>query len=425
LEPRPLLLVSLLVTLFALFAPAFAAGATEKILYTFQGPDGSTPEAGMIFDAAGNLYGTTYFGGAPNACFASYGCGTIFRLTPNPDGTWSETVLHSFDLNNGAYPDQNLIFDAAGNLLGAASVGGDAGVAFELMPGPGGWNYSVIHQFVSDRHDGVSPESILFLDATGNLFGTTAGGGTRDGGTVYELSPAGGGSWTESILVDFNGNNAAPGGNGPAAGFIEDAAGNLYGTTSAGGNPVCAAGCGTIFELSPNGDGTWTKLILHRFNGADGAMPVADLVADGSGNLYGTATEGGGGLGCFAGCGTLFKLAKTPAGSWKLSVLHTFKNYSGGSPETRLVFDSKGNLYGTTIIGGLRTACPIQHGCGVVFKLSPSPTGTWKYSVLYKFQNGADGALPAGIVRDQAGNIYGTTRWGGANGLGTIFEITP
>jgi len=275
----------LFLTFLGLASEALAAGPTEKILYSFSGPDGSTPEAGMSFDSAGNLYGTTYWGGNPKACFSG-GCGTIFALSPHADGTWSEAVLHSFDVTHGAYPDQNLIFDSAGNLYAVTDVGGgEVGGVFELMRAGSGWHYKVIHRFRDSKHDGGSPRSILLRDPHGNLFGTTAGGGTGGNGTVYELSPDGGGSWKESILLNFGGGYAPPGGAEPQAGFIQDADGNLYGTTSFGGNSACPQGCGTVFELSPNGDGTWMKRILHKFDGTDGNMPVADLVADAAGNL--------------------------------------------------------------------------------------------------------------------------------------------
>jgi len=405
---------------------AFAADGTEKVLYSFGGPPGgATPEAGMILDAAGNLYGTTYYGGTSSECQGHPGgCGTIFELTANPDGTWAETVLHSFDLVDGAYPDRDLVFDTAGNLFGVTDVGRHVGLAYELMRISGGWSYNVVHAFAVSRQDGGSPRSVLLLDANGNLFGTTAGGGTGYNGTIYELSPGSGGTWTESILHNFGPGYAPSGGAEPDAGLISDAAGNLYGATAYGGNQACPQGCGTIFELSPNGDGTWKKRVLHKFNGSDGLLPYADLVADQSGNLYGTTDEGGK-SGCYGGCGTLFKLTKTPSGGWKFSVLHVFEIGSGGGPESRLVVDSAGNLYGTTVVGGIIKACPVQRGCGVVFKLAPHKNGQWAYTVLHKFTNGQDGALAHGVVMDAAGNLYGTTIAGGADGLGTVFEVTP
>jgi uncharacterized repeat protein (TIGR03803 family) len=183
-------------------------------------------------------------------------------------------------------------------------------------------------------------------------------------------------------------------------------------------------GCGIVFRLIPQSDGSWKEEVLHEFTGSDGMHSVSGLLADKNGNLYGGADQGGI-SGCFAGCGTLFQLAPQSDGSWKFNILHVFNQTDGGGPQGAMAFDNAGSLYGTTVIGGNINACPQQDGCGVVFKLAPGTGGKWKYSVLYKFNNVPDGALPKGLVMDKAGKLYGTTIGGGANGLGTVFEVTP
>src|ERR1019366_934096 len=209
-----------------------------KVLYSFihNGTDGGFPQAGLIFDAAGNLYGTTSEGGTSSSC--SGGCGTVFELTPTAGGGWTEKVLHNFNSNgtDGANPYAGLIFDAAGNLYGTTTVGGTYyyGTVFELTPtAGGGWTEKVLHSFNYNGTDGNNPQASLTIDAAGNLYGTTSGGGTYGNykGTVFELTPAAGGDWTETVLHNFVG----PDGAAPLAGLIFDAAGNLYGTTSGGG----------------------------------------------------------------------------------------------------------------------------------------------------------------------------------------------
>ncbi len=228
----------------------------EKVLHSFCSQpncaDGDYPTAGLIFDAAGNLYGTTYAGGA----YGAYGPGTVFELTPAAGGGWTEKVLHSFDndCTDGASPYASLIFDAAGNLYGTTSrrrllpacdAGEGCGTVFELTPtAGGGWTEKVLHSF-GNGTDGANPDCDLIFDAAGNLYGTTIYGGTYSYGTVFELTPAGGGNWTEKVLHNFNRNGTD--GICPYAGLIFDAAGNLYGTTSLGGT----FGVGTVFELTP------------------------------------------------------------------------------------------------------------------------------------------------------------------------------
>ena len=277
-----ILTVSLLVT-------STWAATHEQVLHSFNqnGTDGFYPSAGLIFDAAGNLYGTTPAGGS--GCVPYFGCGTVFELTPTAYVGWTERVLYSFCVGNcddGSQPFAGLIFDAAGNLYGTTHRGGgfNLGTVFKLSPnGNGGWTETVLHSF-SYGTDGIYPSAGLIFDATGNLYGTTTEGGTGSGcgndgcGTVFELSPNGNGGWTETVLYSFCSQTNCTDGATPVAGLILDAVGNLYGTTNAGGNffSNCPYLCGTVFKLSPNGNGGWTETVLHSFGSfADGASPYA------------------------------------------------------------------------------------------------------------------------------------------------------
>jgi uncharacterized repeat protein (TIGR03803 family) len=379
------------------FVNAAQAAAADNVLHSFQGgTDGSYPQAGLTSDAAGNLYGTTFQGG-------TVGVGTVFELTPAGGGTWTEKVLYSFSGADGNGPFGGVIFDAAGNLYGTTIGGGTylAGTAFELTPAGGGtWTEKGLWSF-GNGTDGTSPAAGLIFDAAGNLYGTTQTGGTNGGGMVFELTPAGGGTWTEKVLYNFgNGTD----GEQPAAGLIFDAAGNLYGTTAFGGT----SSKGTVFELTPAGGGTWTEKVLFRFNVTGGANPQAGLIFDAAGNLYGT-TFGGGAY----NLGTLFELTPAGGGTWTEQVLHNFGNGTDGSgPWAGLTFDAAGKLYGTTRYGG-------SYGGGTVFRFSAQGE-----VLLYSF-SGADGKNPiAGLALDAGGNLYGTTYLGGASNQGTVFEIT-
>ncbi|MGH6839302.1 MAG: choice-of-anchor tandem repeat GloVer-containing protein [Methylocella sp.] len=336
-------------------------GGTETVLHTFCNlpgcSDGSGPEAGLIADSSGNLYGTTFIGGT-SLCFGQ-GCGVVFKLSPG--GT--ETVLHAFTgfPSDGAFPELGLIADSSGNLYGTTLEGGGGssgcyiapsslgcGVVFKLSPGG---TETVLHSFTGGS-DGLFPTSTLIADSGGNLFGTAVGGGASGNGVVFKLSPSG----TETVLYSFKGGSD---GGAPEGGMIADSSGNLYGTTGVGGASVCidGLGCGVVFKLTPGG----TETVLHSFaGGSDGSDPVGGLIADSSGNLFGT-TGGGGGSGCGgSGCGTVFKL--TPGGTE--TVLYSFTGGSdGGLPRAGLIADSGGNLYGTTLNGGASDA-------GTVFKLT-------------------------------------------------------
>jgi uncharacterized repeat protein (TIGR03803 family) len=461
------------------------AKATESTLYSFDAlRNGSVPQGGLIADAADNLYGTTAAGG-------EYGFGTIFELTPNQHGGWDKQILHSFKSgSDGAYPVAGLTFDAMGNLYGTTYWGGTAGgclvggcgTVFELRHNPdGSWTESILQDFDNGARGG-DLEGELVFDQAGNLYGTGIAGGAHSGGVVFELSPSSGGKWTETVLHSFD---YTKDGETPAGRLVIDQAGILFGVATYGSNGCNASGgCGMVYELSPGSGGQWTETILHNFTaGSDGAFPEGGLVSDQAGNLYGTTDDGGTGtgVGCNFGCGTVFELTRGGNGQWTETILYNFQGTSDGSdPESELVFDSAGNLYGTTYDGGGLGTCT-DGGCGTAFELTPHGTGQWTEKVLWRFSGITDGANPssglllnaagqlvgetflgadsgehgtvfaltpsgdsswslsalsnfadtdgdyptAGLIADASGNLYGTTAGGGARGLGAVFELTP
>jgi uncharacterized repeat protein (TIGR03803 family) len=421
----------LIVIVILMLAPGAWAGGKFKTLHRFKtkDPAGTGPQT-LIFDQAGNLYGTTWCGGCG---------GAVFELTPNPDGTWTENVLYRFDYHGGSGGSQamgGLIFDAAGNLYGATTNGGAnfSGVVYKLAPNPNGsWTESALYSFCSLTNcaDGAAPSGGLIFDQAGNLYGTTTSGGANGVGVVYKLTPNPDGTWTESVLYGFKGGKE---GRNPQSELTFDAAGNLYGITLEGGDLTCfeGLGCGTVFELAPNADGSWKHKLLHRFTGKDGSSPSGPLIFDAAGNLYGIAFEGGGSS-CFdgEGCGTVFRLSPNANGGWTAKVLHRFTGgKDGATPEGGLTLDVAGNLYGTTTIGGnLNPNCaPFggSIGCGVVFKLTLNANGVWKEKVLHRFTDRGDGSGPGGnLIFDTAGNLYGTTQGGSDKDNSTVFEITP
>jgi uncharacterized repeat protein (TIGR03803 family) len=313
-----------------------AAASTFKVLHVFN--SASAPNGNLVFDAAGNLYGTTSAGG-------TYGYGIVFKLRHDPDGTWRARALYNFTGGkDGGNPYAGLIFDSAGNLYGTTVTGGNVssgGVVFKLKPNANGtWTESVVHTFVDD---GEWPYAGLVFDAAGNLYGTAAFGGDWGCGTVFMLKPNPDGTWTDSKLYGFTCN--ADGGF-PYGALIFDAAGSLYGTGQSADESYGwgSAVNGVVFEVSPNSDGTWTESTLYKFSGgADGRWPSAQLIFDGAGNLYGTTFAGGA-----YGYGVVFKLTGGTE-----EVLHSFTGRrDGGIPYAGLTFDGAGNLYGTTYAGG-------------------------------------------------------------------------
>jgi uncharacterized repeat protein (TIGR03803 family) len=425
--------------LLCLLTTGWAAGS-EKVLYTFQGgSDGFIPEAGLIFDSAGNAYGTTLVGGG-GPC--EYGCGTVFKLTPTQSGQWTETIIHHFDpsLGDAGNVISRLTFDQQGNLYGTANS-----YLFKLTPSQNGgeWTETIIHQFHSCVTDGCEALGSLLFDSASNLYGTTAGGGGTTGcGTVFKLSPQQDGTWKESILHVFHqGTSHCAGGSTdgqfPIAGLIMDGSGRLYGTTSKGGPDDQ----GIVFRLKQTLSGTWKEKILFTFSGLQnptgGANPYAGVVRDKAGNLYGTTTGGGD---TSLQAGAVFELSPTPTGPWKETVIHNFptpRYVDGELPYTGVLIDSAGNLYGASDLGGgqQEPLCGDYDGCGTIFKLTPAQGGGWTETILYAFQNGSDGGqlLDDFLFMDASGHLYGTTAGGGAypcnNGLnegcGVVFQIEP
>jgi uncharacterized repeat protein (TIGR03803 family) len=400
------------VSFFLCICVSFTTGisfAQETILHSFNGNnenDGNEPVGPVIFDSDGNLYGTTFNGGL-------YGWGTVFKLSPGTGG-WSETTIFNFNGVGAAWPSSRLTFDAAGNLYGTTFFGGlmNDGVAFKLAPlSDGPWSFSGLHDFSPYGHDGTYPRSGLIFDKLGNAYGTTTGGGTHGNGTVFQLTPNAEGGWNENILHSFNDTDGWQ----PTAGLAMDDAGNLYGTTGFGGSSsACDSGCGVVFEVSPNAEGGWSEKVIFNFNSTNGASPFTPLTIDAAGNLYGTTgagapyglgnvfelshasgewkqtilhnfnssgTDGSSPFGFLAldasgnvfgvtgyggtyGVGTVFELSAQPNGKWSETILYNFdSNGSGGYyPGSGPVLDSSGNLYGTTENGG-------TYGDGTVYEI--------------------------------------------------------
>jgi uncharacterized repeat protein (TIGR03803 family) len=407
------------------------ADGSDRILHMFTGPDGKSPTSNLITDGAGNLYGTTEYGGA-NGYY-----GTVFELTPNgSEGQWNETTLYVFsNTGDGARPTAGLLMDSSGNLYGTTSgyLAGVYGNVFELSPPAsegGAWSETVLYTFQGTGSDGSYPFGGLVFDRAGNLYGTTET-------SVFELSPpaTSGGSWTFTQLHEFK--CCTPDGWSAQAGLIRDSQGNLYGTTEGGGfyaTDYCAyLGCGTVFEVSPpaqTGE-PWTEQVLYRFksnvNGySDGFDPFSGLVFDAKGNLYGNTYSGGS-----LGGGTVFKLSpRAQAGlPWKETILHNF-SYTptdGAVPVGSLIFDEGRNLYGTTEFGGVPCIFnDAAYGCGTIFELSPEGDGSWTETLLYLFSYKSD--LPrepgAGLLLDSSGTLYGTTLFGGTDD-GTVYAFKP
>ena len=440
----------ILAAVLMLAVGALGADKNDHVLYAFKGgSDGIWVRSGLLADKSGNLYGTTFTGGAPCETPVQTGCGIVFQLVPPAarNGQWTENVLYSFHGTDGAGPTDNLTFDAAGNLYGTTGEGGQCcGTVFQLTAPSttdGSWTFSTLYNFQGSP-DGAQPNGSLIFDSAGNLYGTTYSGGATDpSGTIFELSPptSPGGVWTETVLYAFDFLNHPGIGYNPVSGLVIDRSGDLYGVTNAGGIPK-QGGEGVVFKLARPAiaDGAWNYRVLHGFQGypTDGAFPAAGLVFDEAGNLYGT-TSAGGSHKCTVPytqpCGTVFQLAPP---LWTETVLYNFAGGSDGwDPQGGLVFHNHGILYGTTTNGG--GACT-DGGCGTIFELAPpaSGSGAWTESVLYAFRGGNDGEWPSeNLLFGKAGAIYGTTNFGGDNGncpntgkppdpgCGTVFEFIP
>jgi len=419
-------LATALFTIFLLLNLAWAT-PKETSLYNFNGGsnDGSAPLGGVVADQAGNLYGTTGTGGSYTDC-SPFGqtCGVVFELAPN-GGTWTESVLYTFTGGaDGGEPLAGLAIDSQGNLYGTTAIGGSFGngTVFMLSFASGTWTESVLYSFRGGS-DGSYPQAAVTLH-NGSIYGTTyAGGGNyclgapSGCGTIFQLQPGNNG-WTENVLYRFT--NGADGAF-PYASLILDPAGNLYGATTQGGylSKNCAPyGCGNVFQLK-HGPSGWTLNSLHAFTyDTDGSAPIGGLLAGPRNTLYGTASGGGAGF-----SGTVFQLAYAK-GAWTFNLLYTFSGSDGSAPEGTLVGNGK-YLFGTTYGGGTGSGCFFGGPCGTVFMLTATGS-TWKETVLHSFtNNGTDGTYPEdGLILDKAA-LYGTTSAGGPADKGTVFAITP
>jgi uncharacterized repeat protein (TIGR03803 family) len=398
-KPESLLTRCKLVLVFALAVGTavvmipLAQAQTFSVVHNFTGgSDGSDPLNGFTIDANGNLYGTASSGGA-------YKSGVVFKVTEKG----KEIVLYPFTGGvDGGGPNGSLIRSATGVLYGTTTAGGSsgAGTVFKVV----GKKETVLYSFTGDA-DGGDPQAGLTVDAAGNLYGTTSSGGASGNGAVFRLSHAKkeSGKWTETVLYSFG---TGVDGATPVAGVSFDAAGNLYGTTSAGG----AYGLGTVFQLEVT-EG-WKENILHSFeDGNDGAVPYAGLLPDTAGNFYGAATEGGSG-----GGGTVFEL--TPSnGSWNFTVVYSVPGWGISGSFRDLVLDGSGNIYGTT-------HCDGEYNSGTVYELTPKGS-SWTYTLLYTFTGGSDGLYSFSNLVLNQGKLYGTTKYGGEYSNGVIFEVTP
>jgi uncharacterized repeat protein (TIGR03803 family) len=436
----------------ALVLPTAGFAATqESVLFSFPSTRyfsaGATPEAGLVTDVAGNLYGTTSAGGA-FAC----NCGVVFMLSPPASGgtVWTETILHTFHgyPSDGGTPLASLAIDSAGDLYGTTLIGGadQAGTVFKLTRPQAGqtqWTESLLYEFSGTSGDGQFPFSSLVFDAAGNLYGTSFLGGANDQGLAYELVPPAGGQtgWSLIPLHAFAGGSD---GANPVSALSFDGQGNLYGTTFSDG--VTGIAGGTLFRLAPAG-GSVSATVLHTFTAADikgqgvpfdGGLPYGNLLLDSLGNIYGTTLIGGGGQiipGEASNAGTVFEVTPPSGGGtvWHETLLHSFngdtgniKTADGASPYGGVIFDPAGNLYGTTAQGGLNDE-------GTVFKLAPPAAGgtSWTQTVLHNFRSFPDGAGPFGaLVLGTSGLLYGVTSSGtsvsvNADQIGTMYEVTP
>ena len=377
-QPQPSVYAAILLVVLTMLATNAASAQTFTVLQSFNGLDGNLPGT-PILDKAGNLYGTTVEGGP-----GEYGgFGNVYKLSHTGSG-WVLNDLYDFTaFGDGAYPEYGgLTLGGDGTLYGTAAAEGDYGYGtiFNLRPQATfcravrcPWDITVLYAFGAGP-DGNYPNGKIVFDAAGNMYGTTYAGGDYGYGTVF-MATRSGGTWAETVLHSFNGKDE---GAYPMATVARDAAGNLYGTTNSAGAPAW----GTVFELTPSGSG-WTFQVIHSFtNGMDGRSPVGGLVLDSAGNLYGSAQHNGQNFG-----GTIFELSPSGSG-WTFNLLYSLTGQGG--PADTLTFDSAGNLYGTTYQDG-------AYGAGSVFELSPSGGG-WTYTDLHDFTGGNDGKWPTGSV---------------------------
>jgi len=409
----------LCMALGATIAAGSSMAASEKVLYSFTGgADGSSPNGGLITDAAGALYGVGQLGGSAQL-------GVVFKLTPPAAGQskWSETVLHAFQgfPRDGSQPLTRLLMDKTGALYGTTLFGGAAnsGMVYKLTPpagGPGPWSQTVVYSFcpgLESCSDGEQPVGLAF-GPSGVLYGVTKFGGPTFGGVIFQLTPPAQGQsqWTESVLAGL------PEHSEPEAGLISDPAGVLYGTASLGG----AHGHGSVYKLTPppKGKAGWTLTTLWSFGAtaADGRFPEGAVSLRSDGALYGTTAIGGG----LANAGVVFRLSPPAPGQklWQEAVLHRFTGPDGAQSMAGVIFDRAGALYGTETAGG-------SAGQGTVFSLVPAAGGvTWLEKTLHSFRTGTDAAEPGDpLLMLPSGALVSTSFTGGQFGEGAVYQIVP
>lgn len=400
LKLNPLTTICLMAAVLGILSP-LAFATSGRLLYSFTGQDdGGYPNAPLAVDSKGDIFGTATFGGAHQS-------GTVFEFVRSASGKFTFSTIYSFlGTSDGSGPE-GIVVDASGNVYGVTGIGGggcNCGLIFELSPSSNGqWTEETLYRFTGGD-DGSYPLAAMVLDSAGNLYGTASAGGSASAGTVFELSPSGNGQWNFQVIYTFE---AGTDGDVPYGGVIFDQAGNLYGTTVNGGTD----NFGTIYELTPNGKGTWAETILHNFGPndlADGFNPYAGVTFDAAGNLWGTTQSGG-----EYEDGTLYRAVKSN-GVWTESVEHTFQaSVDGLVPYAGVTFDNLGRLYTMTSSGG----------AGNDGDLVRFVTGE---TILRAF-SGPDGDYPhASLVLSKTdGNLYGTTESGGAHGYGEVFQLIP
>jgi uncharacterized repeat protein (TIGR03803 family) len=407
------LILACAVCLFCAATAIASPAQTFTTLVDFGGTNGDQPMASLVQGTDGNFYGTTYEGG-DLTCGPPYGCGTVFQIT----AAGTLTTLHNFESTDGLFPEAGLIQATDGNFYGTTSAGGanpyySDGTVFMITPGG---TLTTLYNFAGT--DGANPAAGLVQGADGNFYGTTEYGGNQSCissgcGTVFMITSQG----TLTTLYSFTGGTD---GAHPSAGLVQATDGNFYGTTEGGGNSNCISGggCGTVFAITTGG----TLTTLHSFTLAEGANPLAGLVQGTDGNFHGTTEYGGDYSNCNIpiGCGTVFSI--TASGT--LTTLHPFHLTEGNNPFAGLAQGTDGNFYGTTAYGGANNACLSQIGCGTVFDITAGGTLT----TLHSFA-GTDGSGPrAALVQGTDGIFYGTTGGGGTStcnsvGCGTVFSL--
>jgi uncharacterized repeat protein (TIGR03803 family) len=435
-KPRQILMkvihptLRLMVALIAIALSFTTNAVSEQVLHSFAGaPDGATPGNGLVADKKGNLYGTVLSGGAN-------GNGAIFELGPPlvAGDSWTETLIYNFGGANsnltGPYGD--LSFDAQGNLYGYSEIGsGPQSAVFELSPPKsknGAWTLTVLYSGLGYSY-GLGEGKLLF-DPAGNVYGSIS----LDGGCYPGNGKPGCGEVFE-LLKPTTPNGSWNytvlhyfGEQATDGSYAEDIMfwnGAIYGTTETGGSN----NCGTVFELVEQ-NGVWTENILYSFPGDDGVFPAGGLVYDSAGNLYGMTWLGGGSTKCDKGCGTVFELSPPAiAGDpWQQNTLYRFPGGpTGDNPYGTMVFDQFGNLYGATKIGGPVTK--LTNNNGTIFKLSPPAASgdSWTFKVVHAFGGvpTGDGSQPLTDLLLFRGKLYGTTYGGGTTNLGTVFAVVP